>query len=73
MRLLERLPDMEHYRINAYGVYGCLPVNKHRIGKGGVMNRNEELHAVLRCKLSKFVRRTKGYSKTNGVLTLSIA
>ena len=45
LRLLERLPDMSRYRIDAYGVYGCLPVNKHRMGKGRVVNRNEGLRS----------------------------
>lgn len=34
LRLLERLLDTGRYRIDAYGVYGCLPVNRCRISKG---------------------------------------
>lgn len=69
MRLLERLPDAEH----AYGVYGALPVNKYKVGKGGAVNRNEGLHSTLRGKLNRLARRTKGYSKTDEMLTLSLA
>ena len=50
-----------------------LSLNKHRIGKGDAVNRNDGLHSALRGKLSKLVRRTKGYSKTDGMLTLSLA
>ena len=35
LRLLERLPDTDCYGIDAYGVYGCLHVNKRKVGKGG--------------------------------------
>ena len=73
LRLLERLPDAACYSSDAYGAYGCLPVNKHRVGKGGAVNRNEGLHSVLRGKLNRLVRRTKGYSKTDGMLTMSLA
>ena len=41
LRLLERLPDTERYRSDAYGVYGYLPVNKRRVGKCGAVNKNE--------------------------------
>ena len=37
------------------------------------MNRNEGLRSGLRGRLNRLVRRTKGYSKTDGMLTLSIA
>ena len=30
-----------------YGVYGCLPVNKHKVGKGGAVNRNDGLHSGI--------------------------
>ena len=73
LRLLERLPDTVCYRSDAYGVYGCLPVNRYRVGKGGAVNKNEGLHSVLRGKLNRLAPRTKGYSKTDGMLTLSIA
>ena len=37
LRLLERLPDAERYSSDAYGAYGCLPMNKRkgRQGRGG--------------------------------------
>ena len=56
---------------DAYGVHGCPPVNKHRLGKGGVVNRNEGLHSALRGKLNRRIE--VGYSKTAGMLTLSLA
>ena len=35
MRLLGRLPDAASYSSDAYGVYGCLAVNRHKVvGKG---------------------------------------
>ena len=73
LRLLERLPDEESYSSDAYGAYGCLPVNKHSVGKGGAVNRNAGLHSVLRGRLSGLVRRAKGYSKADGMLTMSLA
>ena len=48
LRLLERLPDAERCETDAYGVYGALPVNKHVIGKYGVVNWNEGLPSMLR-------------------------
>ena len=73
LRLLERLPDTARCRIDAYGAYGCLPVNKHRIGKGGTANRNEGQCSALGGKLNRLAHRTKGYSKTDGMLISSIA
>ena len=73
LRLLERLPDAESCSSDAYGAYGCLPVNKRKVGKGGAVNRNERLHSVLCGKLNRLVRRTKGYTKTDGMLTMSLA
>ena len=41
LRLLERLPDAERYSSDAYGAYGCLPMNKRkgRQGRGGEQER----------------------------------
>ena len=73
LRLLKRLPDAERYSSDGYGAYGCLPVNKSKVGKGGAVNRNEGLHSALRGRLNRLVRPTKGYSKTDGMPTLSLA
>ena len=73
LRLLERLPNTLRYSIDAYGAYGCLLVNKRRVGKGGAVNRNDGLHSALRVGLNRLVRRTKDYSKTDGMLDLSLA
>ena len=41
MRLPDWLPDAECCSGDAYGVYGCLAVNRHKVvGKGGAVNRN---------------------------------
>ena len=42
-------------------------------GKGLEANRNEGLHSVLRDKLNRLHRRTKGYSKSVTMLRDSIA
>ena len=58
---------------DAYQVYGWLPANRHEVGKGGEVNRNEGLHSRLRDKLNRLHRRTKGYSKSIAMLSDSIA
>ena len=73
MRLLGRLPDAERYEPDAYGVYGALPVNKHVVGKYGAVNWNEGLHSMLRGKLNRLVRRTKGYAKSIEMLVNLLA
>ena len=45
LKLYERLPDAECYRSDAYRVYEWL--NRHKVGKGSEVNRNEGLHSVL--------------------------
>ena len=65
---------MERYSIDAYGVYGCLFTSKrHRVGKVGAVNKSKGLHSALGGELNGILRRAKGYSKTDGMLTLSIA
>ena len=64
MRLLGRLPDAERYETEAYGVYGALPVNKHVVGKYGAVNWREGLYSMLRGKMNRLVRRTKGCAKS---------
>ncbi len=73
LRLLERLPDARIYETDAYHVYEWLPTNRHKVGKYGAVNRNEGLRSVLRGKLSRLVRKTKGYSKSMRMLRDSIA
>ena len=41
LRLLEHLLYTARYRNDAYGVYGCLPMNEHGVGKCGTVNGNE--------------------------------
>ena len=73
LKLYNRLPEAEQYHTDAYRVYGWLPANRHVIGKGGAVNRNEGLHSVLRGKLNRLIRRAKGYSKSVAMLCGSIA
>ena len=73
MRLLERLPDAERYETDAYGVYGALLVNKHVVGKYGAVNWRDGLHSMLRGKLNRLVRRTKGYTKSIEMLVNLLA
>ena len=50
-----------------------MPQNRHVAGKGLEANGNEGLHPVLRDKLNRLHRRTKGYSKSVTLLRDSIA
>ena len=63
-RLLDRLPGADRYETDAYGVYEWLPRDRHVIGKGGAVNRNEGLHSKSRSKLNRLARSTKGYTKS---------
>ena len=71
MRLLALLPDTERYRADAYGVYGCLPRNMRRMGKGGAADRNEGLRSTLSGQLNGLAQCTKGCCKMDGILMLS--
>ena len=71
--LYRRLPESETYRSDAYEAYRCLDPGSHIVGKGSEVNRNEGLHSVLRGKLNRLVRRTKGYSKSVEMLFGSLA
>ena len=73
LRLLERLPDAERYETAAYGVYGTLPINKHVVGKYGAVNWNEGLPSMLRGKLNRLARRTKGCAKRVDMLVNLLA
>ena len=73
MRLYRRLPDADRYRSDEYEVYRWLPPDRHMAGKGSEVNRNEGLHSVLRGKLNRLVRRTKGYSKSVDALVGALA
>ena len=77
LRLYDRLPDAELYRSDGLQVYrSWLPADRHRVGKGGAVNWNEEpapglnrgLHSFLRGKLNRLGRKPKGYSKREGAL-----
>ena len=72
-KLLSQLPEARRYRSDDYVVYGLLPCNRHVVGKGGEVNRNEGTHSRLRDRLRRLQRSTKGYSKSVGMLWDSIA
>ena len=73
LKLYDRLPQAQRYVSDGYRVYEWLPHNRHVVGKGLEANRNEGLHSVLRDKLNRLQRRTKGYSKSVTMLRDSIA
>ena len=73
LRLYARLPAAARYNTDKYGVYNWLPANRHEARKGREVNRNEGLHSVLRGKLNRLVRKTKGYTKVKEMLIGSLA
>ena len=73
LRLYARLPAAARYSTDKYGVYNWLPANRHEARKGREVNRNEGLHSVLRGKLNRLVRKTKGYTKVKEMLISSLA
>ena len=73
LRLYERLTDANCYRSDDYNVYKWLPRDRHKIGKGSEVNRNEGLHSLLSGKLNGVTRKTKGYSKSVEMLRDSVA
>ena len=73
LRLYARLPEAAKYSADKYGVYNWLPTNRHEARKGREANRNEGLHSVLRGKLNRLVRKTKGYTKVKEMLIGSLA
>ena len=73
LRLYNRLPEADRHRSDGYHVYDWLPRNRHVVGKGGETNRNEGMHSVLRSKLNRLIRRTKGYTKSEDILRGSVA
>ncbi len=73
LTLCDRLPRAESYHSDAYDVYQWLPRSHHKVGKGGKVNRNEGIHSILRDRLYRLHRRTKGYNKSLWMLRASIA
>ena len=73
LRLLRRLPEAAKYRSDHCEVYSRLPPASHVKGKGSEVNRNEGLHAKLRVRLNRLVRRTHGYGKRLYMLVGSLA
>jgi IS1 family transposase len=73
VRLCDHLPLAETYYSDGYEPYTWLPRNRHVVGKGGPVNRSEGVHSMLRDRLHRLRRRTKGYTKSLSMLTASIA
>ena len=73
LKLYNRLPEAGRHVSDGYRVYDWLPHDRHVVGKGRETNRNEGKHSVLRGKLNRLVRRTKGYSKSEEMLKESVA
>lgn len=67
------LRQAQEYRSDAYQVYDWLPANRHEVGKGSAVNRNEGLHSRLRDRINRLHSKTKGYSKSVAMLSDSIA
>ncbi len=73
MRLLERMSDAALRDIRLRSVCGTLPVNKHVVRKYGAVNWNDGLHSMLRSKLNRLARRTKGCAKSVDMLVNLLA
>ena len=73
LRLLRRLPKAAKYRSDRYEAYSVPPLILHVKGKGSEVNRNEGLHAKLRVRLNRLVRRTRGCGKRLYMLVGSLA
>ena len=73
LKLCDRLPPAESYHSDGYEVYQWLPRTHHNVGKGGKVNRNEGIHSILRDRLYRLQRRTKGYNKSLWMLRASVA
>lgn len=73
LRLLESRPDAERYETDGYSVYEWLPRNKYVAGKYGAVNWNDGLHSMLRGKLNRLARRTKGCTKSVDMLVNLLA
>ncbi|MXY47235.1 MAG: IS1 family transposase, partial [Chloroflexi bacterium] len=77
LRLYERLLDAKRYGSDDYNVYKnvykWLPRDRYKIGKGSEVNGNDRLHSVLRGKLNRLARKTRGYSKSVEMLLDSVA
>ena len=67
------MPAAARYNTDQYGVYNWLPANRPEARKGREINRNEGLHSVLRGKLNRLARKTKGYTKGKEMLIGSLA
>ena len=72
LRLYNGLPEAGRYVSDDYIVYKWLPDDRREVGKSREANRNEGKNSVLRDKLNRLHRKTKGYSKSEVVLEGSV-
>ena len=72
LKLYNRLPEADRHVSDGYQVYDWLPRDRHVVGKGQETNRNEGKHSILRDRLNRLIRRTKGYSKSEEKLRGSV-
>ena len=70
-RLLDRLPRADMYETDAYPVYEWLPRDRHMIGKGGAVNRNERLALQAAEQAEQACEECKGLHKERGNAELS--
>jgi len=71
---LAKLPLAKEYHTDGYYVYKYwLNKKQHKISKFGKTNRNEGLHSILRDRLKRLQRKTKGYSKNKNALRYALA
>ena len=72
LRLYDWLPEAAVYCSDRYAVYRWFPQDRHcGQRRGGELERG--LHSVLRSRLNRLMRRTKGYTKSIGMLVYSPA
>jgi len=73
VNLCDRLPPVVSYYSDGHALYQWLPRTHHNVGKGGKVDRNQGIHPILRDRLYRLQRRTKGYNKSLWMLRASIA
>ena len=53
VKLCEHLPLADAYCSDGYEPYAWAPRDRHHVGKGGKVNRNEGAHSMLRDRLHR--------------------
>ena len=74
MRLYRRLPGAGLYRSDDYSVYAfCLPSERHVVGKGGAVNRNEGAALQAARQVEPSGTQNQGILQSLAMLSLSLA